>query len=526
MLPAPGLMLGLPKFDQWFPGQEEIFQELVAWMNEPNSQFACAPIPTGFGKSILGMLTGNWKKTRMAYVTSTKGLQSQLMDDFEAAGLREIKGRGSYVCFTHPIFNTDTAPCTFGVPCDQKAECDYFSALDTARNSQLVNTNYAYWMAQHAYSDGLSNVPNQLSAASTGNPFGLLVLDEGHTAAKAIESYMKIELDPKDLDRLHFPDSLDWNWWQNYAKTIAPELSEEEAELYEEVRNGEATSRVRTEYKWVKELHLKIAKIATAGSDWVVEDKVSHTEFTPIDPKEYNRYLFLNVPKILVMSAVMTPRAAKELGIENPTWIEAGSPFDPERAPFTHIKTTRVDFRMTDVSKQRWVNQVDNILRTRSDRKGIIHTGSYDRAWYIYENSRFKDRILIHTNKNTRETVAAFKAAGPGAVLVSPSVTTGYDFPGDQCEFIIWGKVPYPYTNTPLAKARQELDDTYADWEAMKALIQGAGRGNRKKEDRCEIFIIDDHFGHFWQYAKQFAPQWFHDRMKKSTAVIPQPLMD
>ena len=229
MLPAPGLLLGLPKFSRWFPGQEEIFKELVRWM-ESDVRFACAPIPTGFGKSLLGMLTGHWGDVRTAYITSTKGLQSQLMDDFEPAGLREIKGRGSYICIAHPTMYTDTAPCTYGAECAVRRDCHYFSALDIARESRLVNTNYSYWLYQNNHSDGISIAPSNVPPVGPGNPFGLLVLDEGHQAASAIESYMRVHLDERELEEFE-PEGDSWEDWQAAASPVRYAATQERREL-------------------------------------------------------------------------------------------------------------------------------------------------------------------------------------------------------------------------------------------------------------------------------------------------------
>ena len=68
------------------------------------------------------------------------------------------------------------------------------------------------------------------------------------------------------------------------------------------------------------------------------------------------------------------------------------------------------------------------------------------------------------------------------------------------------------------------MDASYGDWEAMKSLVQGAGRGNRREEDKCEVFIIDDHWGHFWRNNKGFAPEWFQERVVGSKDMIPEPL--
>jgi Rad3-related DNA helicase len=522
---TPAQMLGLPKFSSWYPGQEYIFEQLVEWMHSDN-RFACAPIPTGFGKSLLGMLTARWGSTRTAYLTSTKGLQDQLMDDFKGIRLHEIKGRGSYVCNEYPTFYTDNAPCTYGFNCPTRNDCQYFSRLDTARDAGLVSTNYSYWLHQHEYSDGLSVAPSATPPAILGNPFGLLVLDEGHTAANWIESFKKVELAAKELDRFGFPLPDSWEGWQDEAGGLIYELGREEIDLKDSIRqyDGEPPVRLRSELKSVRGLLRKVENISKARDVWVPESTKGGMTFTPLDPREHSDALFLNVPKILVMSAVFTPRAAEELGVPSPTWIQSRSPFDPKKSPFTHIRTIRVDHRWTNEMQDRWVAQIDNILRERRDRKGIIHTGSYVRAEMAWGRSRYQDSMLIHNSKTVRETVNRFKKSGPGTVLVSPSVTTGYDFPGDECEFIIWGKVPYPFTNTPLSKARKGLDNSYTDWEAMKALVQGAGRGNRKESDRCEVFIIDDHWGHFWKENKAFAPRWFQERVKGSVDLIPPPL--
>lgn len=524
---TPAQMLGLPKFDSWYPGQEDIFKQLVTWMNGEN-RFACAPIPAGFGKTVLAMLTAWWGQTRTAYLTSTKGLQDQLMNDFEGIQLKEIKGRGSYACNEYPTLFTDSAPCTYGFVCPTRDSCQYFSRLAVVKDSNLVSTNYSYWLYQHEYSDGLSHLPSEIPPVTSGNPFGLLVLDEGHSATRWIESYMRVELGAKELDRFNVPASATWEEWQEEARGINHDLTAEEDELQKEISGYggiDVPTALRSDYKWIRQLVAKVRKLGAARDQWVPEYERGVMSFTPIDPRVHNQALFQNVPKILVMSAVMTPRAADELGIPNPTWIQSGSPFDPARAPFTHIKTVRVDYKWTEAMKIEWVATIDNILRTRRDRKTIIHTGSYERAEIIQANSRFSDQMLLNTSRNITEVVNRFKRSSPGTILVSPSVTTGYDFPGRECELIIWGKVPWPFTNTALAKARKELDDTYSDWEAMKLLVQGAGRGNRSESDRCEVFIVDDHWRHFWKDHQAFAPKWFHERVNpKSLDLIPAPI--
>ena len=354
MFPTPAQMLGVPKFSSWYPGQEDIFQQLVEWM-QSDSRFACAPIPTGFGKSLLGMLTARWGNTRTAYVTSTKGLQDQLMKDFAGIELKEIMGRNSYVCNEYPTFYTDKAPCTTGLKCPAVDTCTYFSSLAKAKQGSLVSTNYAYWLSQHGYSDGIS-------APTDGpGPFGLLILDEGHVAAKAIESHVKVSLDDTELEKMDTDLHCDSRFeeWQGAADLILPPLTADFHDLEHEVQGygGSAPPSLVKDFRFIRDLLAKLQRIARSKVAWVPEQgQEQGVDFTPISPKDYNGDLFLKVPKVLILSAVMTKRAALELGVDDPTWIEAGSPFPPENAPFTHLKTIRVDYKWTEQMKRQWVS--------------------------------------------------------------------------------------------------------------------------------------------------------------------------
>ena len=66
--------------------------------------------------------------------------------------------------------------------------------------------------------------------------------------------------------------------------------------------------------------------------------------------------------------------------------------------------------------------------------------------------------VYAHDSKNTFEVVERFKKAKPPAILVSPTVTSGWDFPGLECEYCIIGKIPYPTTTDPVIQARDKED--------------------------------------------------------------------
>jgi Rad3-related DNA helicase len=233
--------------------------------------------------------------------------------------------------------------------------------------------------------------------------------------------------------------------------------------------------------------------------------------------------LFQQVPKIILLSAILTPHIVENLGIDKPQWIEAESPFPASNTPITHINTMRVDHRATDEMMMTWVRRIDDIIRGRQDKKGLVFTVSYARAKLLRENSRYKEQIFIHDTKNVREVVEKFKAAPAPAVLVSPSVTTGWDFPQEECEYIVVGKVPYPDTRGALIQARMADNRDWAAQLAMETLVQETGRGTRSADDKCQVLVVDDAWRWWWPKYKHFAPTWFQERVSRhSTDLIPQ----
>jgi len=155
--------------------------------------------------------------------------------------------------------------------------------------------------------------------------------------------------------------------------------------------------------------------------------------------------------------------------------------------------------------------------------KGIIHTVSYDRAWRIKKASDFGKYAIVHGSNDTAMRVAGFKHRKPPAFLVSPSLSTGWDFPYDQCEWQIIAKVPFPNSSSLIMQERQKLDPELAFNIAWQNIVQAAGRGCRAEDDHCETLIIDDHFNWLHSRYSHLAPKWFLEAIQYCK-VLPKPL--
>ncbi len=111
--------------------------------------------------------------------------------------------------------------------------------------------------------------------------------------------------------------------------------------------------------------------------------------------------------------------------------------------------------------------------------------------------------------ESATEVFERFKQADAPRVLVSPSFSTGWDFPGDACEYVIIPKVPYPRTNSPVVMARDARNPTYSSNVALQDLIQSAYRGTRFYSDRSEVFILDKCFSKLMRTVPNSKPMWF-----------------
>jgi Rad3-related DNA helicase len=250
-------------------------------------------------------------------------------------------------------------------------------------------------------------------------------------------------------------------------------------------------------------------------------------DFDPVWPGMYaESRLFCGVKKVVLMSATLRPASMAMLGINmrEAEFREWPRVFPANRTPVYAIPTIRMNHRNTEEDLSKWVARIDEIISTRTERKGLIHTVSYSRQKYILEHSKYAAYMLANTgapdSDSAMEIMSKFKASSAPSILVSPSFSTGVDFPMRQCEWQIICKVPFADLRSKVMAARNERNKTYVNYLAMQEIVQASGRGSRSKLDRCEVFIVDSNVLWFMQQNKGLAPRWFE---LIRTATVPAP---
>jgi len=501
------------KFSKWRPNQEQAIDVMIT---SPKRLVALSA-PTGFGKSPAYVAYALLSGKATCVVTNSKGLQSQLMADYASSGMVDIRGRTNYPCALREDYTCEEGHAA-SCPYVGSIQCPYSQAEMRASASKLVVTNYEKWIS------------SRLSTNSWIAHFEQVVFDEGHDAPEALAKAVQFTLTENDIEKvlqLNYPINTDsypcWKVWAARAEKVAEErMLDWQLKLSEELSPRPS---------WIKQyLHLKnLARrlgILASGHDrnWVVEETEDGFQFDPIRPGRYaENILLLRVPRIIIVSATLRPKTMYMLGLrpEYFDFQEFDSDFDKRRCPVYWIPTMRVDAKAKDLSPL-WT-RLDQIMSRRRDRKGIIHTVSYDRRDIILNHSRYASSMMTNQRGEPIDgVIGRFKDSDPGTVLVSPSVSTGYDFPLRDCEWQFLCKIPFPDGRSKIIKARQEDDKEYGPYMAMQAMVQAFGRSMRMKEDQSEGFIADDHLAWFLPRYAHLAPKSFHNHFRR-TEILPQP---
>lgn len=492
-LPSPVLMGAPSRYTEWRHGQDRALERALL----SPKRFVVLALPTGIGKSLVVTTLSGFTGARSVALTSTKGLQDQYARDFGETGLVDVRGMNNYPCLVLDGGMCDEGPCLDGERCHLRDRgCLYFEAVKSAKAAKHTVTNYAFWMTQRQRGDGFANVE-------------MLILDEAHEAADEVSGFLRVSLSSVDLALPQ--EQLDIDQWRRWAK----------AELFKARRREQVTSGATK--RRAREVVSRLERLSLSTGPWVIEKTRSGWAFEPLWPREHaGPLLWGEIPKVVMASATIRPSTMERLGVApaDYDWIEVGSPIPVRNRPILHVPTVRLNARAGEGELGTWVDRIDQIIEGRLDRKGIIHTVSYERADFLMRKSQYRGIMLSHDSKNARAVVEEFKKAPAPALLVSPSVHTGYDFPYDAARYQIIGKVPFPDGRSALVKARSAVDQRYQTEVAITKLVQMVGRIVRGPQDWGETFITDDTvrmiYGH-----KELLPGWFLDAFKTVKSVPP-----
>lgn len=499
----------------WRPNQAEA----ITYLQTATKRVRALCAPTGFGKTDTVVADALLSHKPTCFVTDSRALQDQYMARYASIGMVDIRGRGNYPCGLKPEDEDFSCEQGYATRCPYKGtyECPASAAEMRAAKSWLVVTNYPKWIHARKFSQGLAHILR-------------VVFDEAHEMPNALAQAIQVVLHQREIEQglgLSFPKSDDahffanWRAWAQQARIVC-ELAMVQARA--KLIGGEVKSSWVKHYTHLRNLSRRLAILSVAAIDnWVVEELPRAYQFDPIRPARYaESALLLRVPEIICVSATLRPKTLFMTGIKRESFDfrEFLSDFNPERCPIYYVPTMRVDARTPDWHML-WI-RLDQVAAARRDRNGLVHTISYKNRDEVLSHSRFAPAMLINEKgEPPTEMIEAYQRSYPGALLVSPSIGQGFDFPFKAAEYQFICKIPFPPPSKVL-KARTEQDAEYPYYLAMQKLVQISGRIMRDREDRGETFIGDMHLDWFLPRYGHLAPKSFAQFFTRRE-FLPQP---
>lgn len=461
-----------------------------------------ACLQTGSGKTLFGIALARILGVKAVYLVATKALQEQVLNDFRDCGMVSVVGRANYSCPRYGNCDLgNEADCSLG----KTVACEYTAAVQRAKASSLVVTNYAYWL--HARMNNQHALENEDEFSGGGaEAIGLLICDEAHSIENQLGGFAEVKLYQSEIGKMRTSfkslsgraddGSIEWNvsWvalCQATINKLKASTDDDDKDLVDRCR-----------------------RILRMNGNWVWQfDDHGHCTFTPVRLAQFTKSLFSGVPRVLLMSASLDPFTCalllpRDFSYSYKAWP---SVFPPQNAPVYHIPTVKLTWKSTDEDYRQIIEATDRIIDSRDDRKGIVHTISYARAKRALAYSRHRDRFIWNEDgSGLKSALDRFRTGIRNGVLVSPSVEEGFDFEGDQCEFQIILKFPFPNESNRVIKERCTQIPGYRLHHAAHKIVQMRGRPIRSAVDRAETFILDNSVGQLKGLeGKQFLPPGF-----------------
>jgi Rad3-related DNA helicase len=541
MLTKESLMAHFP-FAEVRPVQADAMEK-IARTCEEGKKFTILEMPTGSGKSglaiaVCGAAAELPKVDQFnpgAHITTSQIiLQRQYMRDFESMGLKELKGKGNYMCNEFEgggVIDCAAASSLHGEEDACKA-CTYNLARQAYLGSPYGVTNFAYFttIRKAAQEKGL---PSRQ----------LLIIDEAHNTESELIGFGEVDITPGrlgllDLDK--FPViNPDWplerkisdcKLW--FEKTVLPRLREKRLHFMSKAHQAQDRQTMVKLVKMAENLEQfqhKIKGFMESGEDepWVVYNQTGPrgiVDGLSLKPLFANRlaeqYLFNAGRHVLMLSAtILGPRVfARNLGIdiENLGFKRFASDFPVSNRPIFVQPAGSMSYKNIDGTLPKMVRAVEKICKANRDEKGIIHTNSYKVTKAIVEHLEscgLSDRVVTHNSDRGSREVAVAKHLNSEipTILISPSLTEGLDLAGDLSRWQVMTKCPYPALGDLWIKERMTLDSEWYTWKTCLTLVQASGRSVRSKEDHARTYLLDSDFARLLNQGDSMLPGWWKD---------------
>jgi ATP-dependent DNA helicase DinG len=516
------------------------------WLNDNlnSAKYFILQLPTGVGKTHIGLALSEFNKKNL-YISSTNQLLTQYLDSNK--DLVEMKGKAQYQCNVDASCNCLMGPCKTNSKikehCLSEHLCEYYNIRDRFIIAKMGLTNYAFAVASTGC--GIFSEDWAASQDSERLNYDYIVCDEAHNLESHLVNFATININLEELmqknvigDTYYVEKNNDsttsWTTILDVCNNIFTDITkrlkflEGKINTHTKKDNKIELKKLHNEYQFLTKLQfpIKILLEYPQIERWVYEADVEAGQFkiTPINVEfVFKQYLETLGKKFIFMSATIGDYEVfvKSLGLNKNEckYYQCDSPFDPKKSPVILLERLNLNYNNIDKELDKCLKYVEGIAIKHNDTNGIIHSGNYKIAKYIYDNaSEALQKRLVYREKydnvNNTELINIHRNKiknNINSVLLSPSLFEGVDLADDLSRWQIIIKLPFASLADKRIKHLATIFPTWYVNDVLKKIIQACGRSTRHNEDYSRTYILDKITS--FTFSKVKLPLWFQNRI-------------
>lgn len=413
--------------------------------------------------------------------------------------------------------------------CPMIDECFSQKARDEAAKAHVVVTNHAVLGVQATSHDMLGE-------------HDVLIVDEAHELVQRITSSATHELTVFAVDRAARSTRRCGITTENLdaaARRLDGALGDSEngrlrsglpdalAEAVEQVRA--AARAALTEVAKVTERAGSSAKVASAGLTEVFDvceelqgeqgkyvvwlapadgdydaPRPSRIVAAPLDVARLIRGGLLEDKAAVFTSATLAlggkfDAMARHLGLDDPTTMDAGSPFDYAKSGILYVASHLPRPGAGGISEEA-LDEMEELIRAAGGRTlGLFSSHRAALAAAEAMRERLDVPVLYQLDDQVITLVEQFRADPRACLFGSTSLWQGIDVQGPSSSLVIIDRIPFPRPDDPISQARTEDVGKHGGngfmavsaTSAALLMAQGAGRLIRGANDRGVVAVLD-----------------------------------
>jgi Rad3-related DNA helicase len=489
--------------------------------------------------------------SKIDIVTAGKLLQDQYSNTYDS--ISDLRGKDNYECEQY------ACACSQGSEFNRlnKTSCEscpYNNARESYMAGGVSLTNFYLYILYAIYN------PKIMESRDAR----VLIVDEAHIFDDIMSDFITIKITESTIKRFKFSNEYDILRRLNSIKTISQYvtfltslqsdiistiesmetgISSAPRNIVQDKRDLKISKLLKTQNSDIKlmslvsdlkQLQLKIDIFLKEYKDnpnnWVLESsfneksKQRELSLEPIWAYDYlDKYVFSHYDMVFLMSGTILNKSLfcqlNGLDVKRAVYYSIDSPFNVKNRPIFYMPLGKMSFKSKEDTFKRYIPYIKKLLSKYKDKKGIIHTNSFELSKWI-ENSIKDPRLIFHDSTNKEEMLKFHMESEMPTVIISPSMDTGVSFDNDAARFQIIAKIPYPSLASQKNKLRQSNNPDWYTWRSVSGLIQMYGRPVRSNLDYADTIILDGSFGDIIKWSSDIIPNWVQSAIKRINVKI------